>query len=173
MPVVFSLFCLHNVNMFDIIEGFGEGARAQIKSNVGDSSLFGGGGGSPMAANAYASSGYQSQFNNILSQTTPQQYQQITSRGSGNGWGSTGIPNYAGHAPPRPVHQPEFSPHIQQQFLKYERQLEMERRKNRSFGRGYSLGLRGDGILGQLFQLLEQIFKFILSILHLLIGWLF
>jgi hypothetical protein len=67
----------------NLIEGFGEGARAQISSHQGDNSTSFGG--SPLAANDFSSSGYQSQFNNILSQTTPQQYQQLTSHGSGNG----------------------------------------------------------------------------------------
>jgi len=159
----------------NIIEGFGEGSRAQISSNQGDNTLFGQFGGSPLAANEYASSGYQSQFNNVLSPTTPQQYQQVASRGSGNGWGSTGIPNFAGHAPGRPIQQPEFSPHIQQQLLRYENQLALERRKNQMLQQrlGYSLGGVGNGILGQLRNLLEMIFRFVIGLLNILIGWLF
>ena len=179
---VLSLFCLDNVNIMfgnKLIEGFGDGARAQMSSNRGDSSLIGSPGGDPMAANSYATSGYQSQYNNVLSPTTPQQYQQMNSRGSGNGWGSTGSPNYAGHSPGgRSLQQPQFSPHIQQQFLKYENQLEIERRKNRSllggWGRRYenSLG-SGNSLISQIVAFIEQIFRLILGILNILIGWLF
>lgn len=161
----------------NIIEGFGDGARAQISSNQGDSTLFGGSNSQVMAANAFASSGYQSQMggaNGILSQTTPQQYQQLTSKGSGNGWGSTGVPNYAGHSPARPIHQPEFSPHIQQQFLKYENQLHRERQHNKEIKNRLGWSRRsGSGLIAQLNDLIEQIFRFIIEILNILIGWLF
>lgn len=169
-------------NTRNIIEGFGEGARAQISSNQDDNTLYGGG--EVMAANSFATSGYQSQFNNVLSQTTPQQYQQMaTHQGGGNGWGSTGSPNHAGHNPTRPTHQTDFSPHIQQQFLKYENQLRAERQRNKqlqnrigggfSFGNGGNGGNGGSGLLGQINNLIEQIFRFILGILNILIGWLF
>lgn len=158
----------------DVIEGFGQGAQAQISSNRDDDVLFGSGSGSPKAANEYATSGYQSQQNSLLSPTTAQQYQQMTSRGSGNGWGSTGVPNFAGHAPGRSMNQPDFSPHIQKQFMRYERQLALERRKNRGVSGGHlGGGHLGGGLYDQLFNVLDQIFMFVLSVLNILIGWLF
>lgn len=155
-----------------LIENFGEGARAQISSNQYDSNLFGGkSGGSPMAANAYSGNGYESLFNSILSPTTPNQYNQMMNTGS-TGYGSTGVPNYGGHAPPRPVHQPDFSPHIQNQFLKYEKLLARERsRKSKARNGAYRNG--GNGLLDQITELGEQIFRIVLHILNILIGWIF
>lgn len=167
--------------MRNIVEGFGEGARAQISSNVGDSTLFGGGsGGDPMAANAYGfgSMMYNSQ-NEVLQPTTAQEYQSKLSGGGGRlgggGYGSSGAPNYAGHRPVRPIQQPEFTPEIQNQLLRYERALAAERRKN-AMKRGGSwfggINTQG-GLIGQVLGLVEQIFRFVLAILNILIGWLF
>lgn len=152
--------------MFDQIEHFGEGARAQISSNLGDSTLFGNSSGPSsqvMAANAFAPSGYQSEVSSILSPTTPQQYQQMNTQ-----------PRYPTS---RPMHQPDFSPHIQQQFLRYERLLAEERRKNRQLSGNHYNDISSDsrytGIVGQIQDLAEKIFRFILAILNFLIGWLF
>lgn len=162
-----------------LIEGFGEGARAQISSNIGDSTLFGNNNnqGQVMAANAFTSSGYQSQFNNILSPTTPQQYQQMTHTNHNHNQ------RYNPHQSQSQLRQPDFSPHIQQQFLRYENQLEMERRRNRALEQKLGLGSQSmstsmstsskNGLFGPIVYVAEGIFRFVLAILNLLLGWLF
>jgi hypothetical protein len=164
----------------NIIEGFGQGAQAQISSNRDDNTLFGSGGGDPMAANEFGTGGgMYSSMSQGLQPTTSQEYQSMTG-GRGLGYGNTGTPNYGGHRPVRPHHQPEFTPEIQNQFIRYERALAAERRKNamlggRSSGIGSLFNFRFDsrGLIGQLLNFIEQLFRFVLGILNILIGWLF
>lgn len=159
VAVIFGVILLKKFCGNDIIEGFGQGARAQISSNRGDTTLFGGG--DITAANAYASSGYQSQQNSILSPTTATQYNRMNAQ-------QTPFSR-------RPIHQPEFSPQIQKQFMRYEKALALERAQNtrKSGGRGWFSGLgRRNDTLGQIYKLPDQIFRFVLSILDILLGWL-
>lgn len=157
-------------NNKDIVENtfehFGQGSRAQLSSNREDNNTYSGNE-SPTAANAYASSGYQSTNNSILSPTTIKQYQQMTNQHNNNNNNNRGASNY---------NRNEFSLHFQQQFIKYKQQLAQERRKHAQRNlrdTKFTNSVSSKGLLEQMFELLEQIFKIVLSILNLLIGWLF
>ena len=158
------------------VEGFGMGAQAQMASNQGDNTIYGGGGGSqgPLEANNFFGSAYEGQNENITP-TSSDQYRMMI---QGQGRGSSGVPNYAGmfprqdQRPVRPIHPPEFTPEIQNMMMMRERQQASNRYS--SYRSYHITGIDiVDAILSKVLMFLQQIFEMIIGVLHLLIGWAF
>ncbi len=151
-----------------IVEGFGMGAQAQMASNQGDTTLYGNGGQNAMASNGLLGGIFDGQNENITP-TSNDQYQMMM---QGQGRGSTGSPNFAGHRPVRPIHPPEFTPDIQRALMMRERQ-HASQRYNRY--RGYHItGIDlVDNVLSKILMLLQQIFELIIGVLNALLGWAF
>ncbi len=162
-----------------MIEGFGSmGAQAQLASNQGDSTLYGGSGGgsSPMASNGVFEGLFGGSVQNeTLTGTSPDEYRMMV---QGQGRGSSGVPNYAGmfpmqqQKPVRPIHPPEFTPEIQHMLMRRER----EQHANR-YSRYRSYHITGiavvDAVLSKVMMLLQQIFELIIGVLNVLLGWAF